>query len=203
MRIILNQDVPNLGSLGDEVTVKDGYARNFLLPRGFAMVASGRNAKAVAHRRHFLDQRRKEAIATASGTSEQVTGLQLVIKAKAGSGGRLFGSVTNRDLQALLSAQGVEVDRKSITLREAVKSLGTFVATVKLHTDVKVDITFRVESDGVIPVEPTLEGEEGEQAQGASSGAESAAAESSTGAADSGAAHAGDPVAEDDAAPGA
>ena len=148
MRIILTQNVPNLGALGDEVQVKDGYARNYLLPKGLALAAGGQSAKALEHKRHHLESIRKEAISQASSQAEQVAALDITIQVRAGTGGRLFGSVTNRDLQAALAEKGVEVDRKSIVLHTPVKSLGSFEASVKLHTEVKTDITFRVEPLG-------------------------------------------------------
>lgn len=173
MKIILTQNVPNLGSLGDEVQVKDGYARNFLLPKGMAMPASGRNAKALQHHRQFLEKQRAEAITKAQGEAGLVEALELTVKAKAGTGGKLFGSVTNRDLQALLAEQGYEVDRKSIALHTPVKSLGTFAATVKLHTDVKVELQFKVEASEVVAAPPPGKGEEG--AAAAEGGQEAAA----------------------------
>ncbi len=173
MRIILTQKVAGLGSLGDEVNVKDGYARNFLLPRGMAMLAGGKNAKAIEHRRLFLEKQRAEAIDMAQTEAEKVEALNLVVKAKVGRGGRLFGSVTNRDLHAQFTEHGFEVDRKSIALHAPVKSLGTFGATVKLHTDVKVEIQFRVESDEVVE----REGAEGEAAAEEATGPEATAAD--------------------------
>lgn len=167
MRIILRQDVPNLGSLGDEVTVKDGYARNYLLPRGMAIVSGWRNASEIAHQRKYLELARAEAVESAQQKSAEVQNLDLVVMANVGPGGRLFGSVTNRDLQALLAEKGVDVDRKSITLHEQVRSVGTFTATVRLHTEVKVELEFRVEG------KPTEE----ELARAAEAEAEAAAAE--------------------------
>jgi large subunit ribosomal protein L9 len=161
MRIILTQNVPNLGSLGDEVAVKDGYARNFLLPRGMALAASGKNARAIQHRRLFLEKERQVAISAARGEASKVTDLELVVKARAGTGGRLFGSITNRDLQAAMAALGLELDRKAIVLHSPVKTLGTFGATVRLHTDVKVDIEFRVEASEIVHVPKAGEGAEG------------------------------------------
>ncbi|MCH8074920.1 MAG: 50S ribosomal protein L9, partial [SAR324 cluster bacterium] len=154
MKIILTQNVPNLGSLGDEVQVKDGYARNFLLPKGMAMLAGGKNASEIQHRQHFLGKQRAEAIAAAQGESEKVAALELTVQVRAGTGGRLFGSVTNRDLQALIAEQGFELDRKSIQLHTPVKSLGTFGATIKLHTDVKVELQFKVVASETVEKTP-------------------------------------------------
>ncbi len=163
MKIILTERVPNLGTVGDEVLVKDGYARNFLLPKGKALPASGKNAKALQHKRQFLEKQRAVAIDEAKSEAEKVTGLELVLKARAGTGGKLFGSITNRDIKAALEEQGFDVDRKSIVLGVPVKSLGSFTATVKLHSDVKVDLDFRVEASEI--VDPNkIPGEEGTEA---------------------------------------
>lgn len=167
MRIILTQNVPNLGSLGDEVAVKDGYARNFLLPRGMAMPASGKNAKAIQHRRVYLEKQRQEAIGAARSEADKVRALAVVVKARAGTGGRLFGSITNRDLQAAFAELGLPLDRKAIVLHTPVKTLGTFAATVRLHTDVKVDIDFRVEPSEIVEMPKAAEGEGTEGAEGA------------------------------------
>ena len=154
MKIILTQNVPNLGSLGDEVQVKDGYARNFLLPKGMAMLAGGKNASEIQHRQHFLGKQRAEAIAAAQGESEKVAALELTVQVRAGTGGRLFGSVTNRDLQALIAEQGFELDRKSIQLHTPVKSLGTFGATIKRHTEIKGEVQFKVVASETVEKTP-------------------------------------------------
>ncbi len=146
MRIILIQDVPHLGSLGDEVQVKDGYARNYLLPKGMAMSAGSKNAAHIAHRRKRLDGLREQAIELAQAESEKVANLELVVRAKAGTSGRLFGSVTNRDLKAALEELGYTVDRRAITLHAPIKSLGIHGATVKLHSEVKTDVSVKVVS---------------------------------------------------------
>lgn len=193
MKIILTERVPNLGTVGDEVLVKDGYARNFLLPTGKALPASGKNAKALQHKRLFLEKQRAVAIDEAKGEAEKVTALELVLKGRAGTGGKLFGSITNRDIKAALDEQGFDVDRKSIILGIPVKSLGTFTATVKLHSDVKVEINFRVVASEIvdpnkIPGEEGAEGAEGTDATESAEGAEATegtegagAAEASTG----------------------
>lgn len=182
MQIILTQDVPHLGSLGDEVKVKDGYARNYLLPRGMALAANSKNADHLAHRRKRLEALRAEAIAQAKAESEKVAGMEVEIAAKAGANGRLFGSVTNRDLQAALKELGYELDRRSITLHAPIRNVGHYTATVRLHTDVKTDIGVKV-----VPAELTEE-ERAQQAAaaaaaeaGAEAPAEGAAAEGAEG----------------------
>jgi len=153
MQVILTQNVPHVGALGDQVHVKDGFARNYLLPRGLAIAADSKNAREIQHRRKRLEQLRQAAIASARAESERVTALPIVIKAKAGAGGKLFGSVTTRDLQAAFAEQGVTLERKAFVLHSLVKHTGNFAATVRLHTDVKVDVSFKVESMDLTPEE--------------------------------------------------
>jgi large subunit ribosomal protein L9 len=153
MQIILTQNVPHVGALGDQVHVKDGFARNYLLPRGMAIVADSKNAREIQHRRKRLEQLRLEAINAAKAESERVAGMQIVLKAKAGAGGKLFGSVTSRDLQAAYAEQGIALDRKAFILHSLIKHTGNFTATVRLHTDVKVDVAFKVESLDLTPEE--------------------------------------------------
>ena len=166
MRIILIQDVPHLGSLGDEVQVKDGYARNYLLPKGMAMSAGSKNAAHIAHRRKRLDGLREQAIELAQAESEKVANLELVVRAKAGTNGRLFGSVTNRDLKAALEELGYTVDRRAITLHAPIKSLGIHGATVKLHSEVKTDVSVKVVSMELTEEELRAEEEAAAEAAG-------------------------------------
>lgn len=166
MRIILIQDVPHLGSLGDEVQVKDGYARNYLLPKGMAMSAGSKNAAHIAHRRKRLEGLREQAIELAQAESEKVANLELVVKAKAGTNGRLFGSVTNRDLKAALEELGYTVDRRAITLHAPIKSLGIHGATVKLHSEVKTDVSVKVVSMELTEEELRAEEEAAAEAAG-------------------------------------
>ena len=213
MRIILIQDVPHLGSLGDEVQVKDGYARNYLLPKGMAMSAGSKNAAHIAHRRKRLDGLREQAIELAQAESEKVANLELVVRAKAGTSGRLFGSVTNRDLKAALEKLGYTVDRRAITLHAPIKSLGIHGATVKLHSEVKTDVSVKVvsmelteeelraeeeaaaEAAGEAPAEGTAgeaadgtatENAESTEGEGAASGSQEPAAEAAPEAAEAG-----------------
>jgi len=147
MKVILTQNVANLGSLGDEVKVKDGYARNFLLPRGLALAAESTNARTLAHRRRYLERVRAEAVEQARAEAEKVANMELELTAKAGPSGRLFGSITNRDIQTALAEKGFEVDRKAVQLHEPIRQVGTHYASVKLHTDVKTDITIHVKAE--------------------------------------------------------
>ena len=162
MKLILTQDVPHLGSLGDEVQVKNGYARNWLLPKAMAIAPNSKNAREMARRRKFLEKVRGKAIEVAQAESAKVAELELVVKVKAGPSGKLFGSVTNRDIQALLAEKGYTLDRRAIQLPSAIKTLGEFSVFVKLHTDVRLELTIRVEAADSVSEEPG-EGEAAEE----------------------------------------
>ena len=177
MKVILTQNVPHLGSLGDEVSVKGGYARNYLLPRGLALAPTGHNAREIQHRRRVLEKSRIEAMAAARSEAEKLAGLTVTLNAKAGASGRLFGSVTNRDIQAALAEMGVEVDRRSITLQEPIKTVGSYEVSVKLHTEVKTDVAVRVNPIVEAGTEPPTEGEETAAAEVAVEGGQATAEE--------------------------
>ena len=144
MKIILIEDVPNLGVLGDHVQVKPGYARNFLIPQGKAILASSKKSKELAHRMQFFQKLRAAAIESAHGEGAKLLLLQLETTKKAGLGGKLFGSVTNKDISELLLEHGFEIPRRNILPYEPIKTVGTHRVSVKLHTEVKVDIHIKV-----------------------------------------------------------
>ncbi len=147
MQIILREDIDKLGSRGDVVKVKDGYARNFLLPRRLAATANESNKKIVEQERQA--HLRKEA--TLKGQAEELgklmANLTIVIKQKAGENDHLFGSVTAQDIANALEAQKYTVDRKKIVLDEPIKQLGDYKITVKLHKEVSVEIPVSVTKD--------------------------------------------------------
>ena len=148
MEIILKQDVNNLGSKDDVVVVKDGYARNFLLPKGLAMMATPSAKKVLAE--NIKQKAHKEARikAEAEKVAAKMTGLTLTIGAKTSSTGKIFGSVNTIQIAEALQGQGFEVDRKNIRLQEEqIKEVGTYKAKVKLHKDVTVEVDFVVVSE--------------------------------------------------------
>ncbi|HZR15018.1 MAG TPA: 50S ribosomal protein L9 [Acidimicrobiia bacterium] len=145
MRIVLREDVEHLGTKGDVVDVADGYARNFLVPRGLAMRASkGTIAQAAAMRRNreARDRREREA---ATAVAAQLRDKRVEVRARAGEGGRLFGSVTAADIADVVRDQlGVEIDRRRVQLDEPLKELGDHEVGVRLHTDVDAVLTVAV-----------------------------------------------------------
>jgi len=144
VKIVLRSDVDNLGQKGDLVTVADGYARNYLVPKGLAIVASPgvtRQAESMRRSRQVRDMREKEG---AEATARQLAAKRVEIKARAGEGGRLFGSVTTTDIAEAVEAQtGVHLDRRKLSL-EPIKSLGTHEVSVRLHSEVEVPLTIDV-----------------------------------------------------------
>lgn len=148
MEVILKEDVANLGYKDDIVHVKDGYGRNFLIPQGKAVIASDSARKVLAEvlkqRAHKIAKIKEEAEALA----EKMKGVSLTIGAKTSSTGTIFGSVTNIQIAEELAKLGFEVDRKIIRIKEdAVKEVGSYNATVRLHKEVSVEIPFEVVSE--------------------------------------------------------
>ena len=145
MQVILLEKVGNLGNLGDVVKVKDGYARNFLIPQGKAKRATEANLKAFEARRTELEQAQADTLAKAQERGAKLDGLTLQIVQKAGVDGRLFGSVTNYDIVEALKAQGHEVERSMIRMPAGpIKQVGDVHLQVQLHTDVVVTINVSV-----------------------------------------------------------
>ncbi|HVL37650.1 MAG TPA: 50S ribosomal protein L9 [Burkholderiales bacterium] len=145
MQVILMEKVGNLGNLGDVVKVKDGFARNFLIPQGKAKRATAENLKAFEARRAELEKAQADALASAQARSAKLDGLRLEIAQKAGVDGRLFGSVTNYDVVEALGKQGHEVERSQIRMPQGpLKQVGEYPIQVVLHSDVTATITVAV-----------------------------------------------------------
>jgi large subunit ribosomal protein L9 len=140
MDVILREDVEKLGRTGEVVSVKDGYARNFLLPRGLAYLASDGNRRRLEAEQR---QRDKRVAAEVSGARELATRLETVslsFSMKAGEGDKLFGSVTAGDIAERLAAEGLTVDRKAVELENPIKTLGVYKVPIRLHADVKPEV---------------------------------------------------------------
>jgi large subunit ribosomal protein L9 len=145
VRVVLRDDVENIGRKGDLIEVTDGFARNFLVPRGLAMKATKgvvQQAEAMRRNREARDARDREA---AQALADQLSGQRIELRARAGEGGRLFGSVTSVDVVDAVRAQtGVELDRRKTQLGDPLKELGAVEVPVKLHSDVEVTLTVDV-----------------------------------------------------------
>lgn len=147
MKVILKEDLTNLGLAGELVNVKAGYGRNFLIPRGLAVVANKSNtlryAEESRQRAHKLEQKRKDAVALA----DRLSTLELVIKMPVGEENRLFGTVTTQQVADVLAAKGFDVDRRKISLDEEIRLTGVYPAKVKLHPEHTAEIKITVEPD--------------------------------------------------------
>ena len=147
MDVILRDDVENLGEMGDVVRVRAGHARNYLIPRGLAVLADSKNLVSLAHEKRLVEDRRARKRKAAVAEADRIEGLVLQTKVRAGDEDKLFGSVTNMDIEKLFAAQGVEVDRRRIDLQDPIKKLGTYRLTVGIEQDVKATFTLKVLSE--------------------------------------------------------
>ena len=147
MQVILKEDVDNLGKMGDTVNVKLGYARNFLFPRSLAVEASAKNLRMLEQVKKEIAAKIAKQKAVAQKIASGLSGVTLTIKAKAGEEGKLFGSVTNMDIEEALKAQGFEVDKRKIVVSEPIKNLGSYTVTVKLPREVTASVTVNVEAE--------------------------------------------------------
>jgi large subunit ribosomal protein L9 len=149
VQVILSEEVTNLGRPGDVVKVRAGYARNYLLPRKLAVEANPKNLRAFEHTKSVAMLKREALKLKAAGLKERIEALTLALTARAGEEGKLFGSVTNIDIERALREKGFELDRRRIALAEPIKQLGDFTVTVKLESEVeahlKVTVTAAVE----------------------------------------------------------
>ena len=146
--VLLREDIDNLGGRGEIVKVKAGYARNYLLPQGFATLATKGNVKQIDQEREALLKRAAVEKATADAQRDQMTSIALTFERKSGDHGQLFGSVTSMDIAEALQAKGYEIDRRRIVLKDAIKETGEYVVKVKLHREVTLDVPVTVTAEG-------------------------------------------------------
>ncbi len=144
MKIILREDVEKLGKAGEVVKVKDGYGRNFLIPRQLAVLANVRNMKALDHDRRTIETRAKKTRKTAEATAATLSAVSLILPAKAGEEGKLFGAITSRDIAEALGKAGLTVDRKSIQLADPIKQVGDYKVKIRVAADVLPEISVSV-----------------------------------------------------------
>ena len=143
MKVILRQDVKKLGVEGEVKEVSDGYARNYLIPRGLAVEASKGHMKDLELQRKQEEEKEKKLIEEAEEMKEKLAGEKVVIQQKTGEEGKLFGSVTNKDIAEALESKGYSIDKKKIEM-EPIKALGTHQVTVKLHPEVIAELEVQV-----------------------------------------------------------
>ncbi|GAB4273614.1 MAG: 50S ribosomal protein L9 [Deferrisomatales bacterium] len=147
MKVILKETVTNLGTVADVVSVKDGYARNYLIPRGLAILADPRNVKAIEHHRRALEKKRLRELQKAEELAQALEGTRLVFQRRASDQQHLFGSVTHIDIEKALDEKGFSITRKQVVLEQPIKALGEFPVTLKLHGGVKAQVLVVVEQE--------------------------------------------------------
>ncbi len=147
MKVILREDIDNLGKSGELVTVKDGYGRNFLLPRGKAVLASEQNLRQLEHEKAVITARNAKLKGAAEEQAKKIGSVKAVIKRKVGEQDKLYGSVTALDIAEALAAQGQQVDRRIIHLPEPIKAVGSYEVEMRLHRDVVAKIKVEVQPE--------------------------------------------------------
>ena len=141
MKVILQENVANLGKVGEIVKVKDGYGRNYLVPNQLAVVADERNVARMEHQRRTADARAQKLLGEAKTLAEKLSQTAVTIRRQAGEENKIFGSVTNRDIAEALAAEGFAIDKKQIVVDESIiKNLGVFNVAVKLAPEVSADV---------------------------------------------------------------
>ena len=144
VKLILRESVPSLGEAGELVSVKPGYARNFLIPQGKAVFASEGRVKEVEHHKRVVEEKLARELKELGAVRDKLKSLDLVIQAKVGEEGKLFGSVTSLQVAELLAEKGFEIDRRKVSLAEPIKEAGEHTVPVKLHRDMTAEITLKV-----------------------------------------------------------
>ena len=144
MKVILNENIETLGHIGDIVKVAPGYARNYLLPKKLAILATEKNAKALEHTKRQMAYKKDKALESAKHLGAKLEALSIVLSHKAGEEGKLFGAVTNIEIATYLKANGFDIDRKNIVLADAIKHTGEFSATLKIHPEVTATLKITV-----------------------------------------------------------
>ncbi len=147
MKVIFLKDVKGTALEGEVKDVKDGYARNYLIPKGIAAVATDANLKKLENRKDKIKEKEEQKLAAAKEKAEKLNGMQVELTVKAGEKGRLFGAVTSQDIAEALNAKGFEVDKKDIELNNPIKETGTHLVTVGLYKDAKAEIKVLVTAE--------------------------------------------------------
>ncbi len=147
MKVILKEDVQNLGAMGDVVKVKNGYARNFLIPKGAAAQASEKNIRAMEHEKRIIEERKKKLVSAAEQLAQKISAAELSFTKKAGEEGKLFGSITSMDIAEQLSEKGIEVDKKKISIAEPIKRLGEHSVEVSFGHGVSATVSVNVTAE--------------------------------------------------------
>ena len=140
MKVILREDVPELGAIGDVVDVKDGYGRNYLLPMKLALPADMKSIRQLDHQKRLVDSYKSKVKKDASALADKLSGVSCTIPMLVGEQDKLFGSVTTKDIESALAQEGVHISRKRIVLEEPIKQLGVFTVEVRLHPEISAKL---------------------------------------------------------------
>ena len=151
MEVILREDIPNLGRMGELVRVKNGYARNYLLPRGLVMVANKKNLNVLEHQKRVISHQKEHVLKAAQTLSEKLAAVTLTMPVKVGEEGRLFGSVTNIDIDKALREKGFDIERRRIELNEPIKTVGEYEISIRLIAEVTAHVKLSVISERAEP----------------------------------------------------
>ena len=144
MEVILKEDIANLGKIGEVVRVRDGYARNYLLPRGLVLLANKKNMKTFEHQKKLVADQKQKTMRRAQAVADELARVSLTIRMRTGEEGKLFGSVTNIQIEKALKAKGLNVDRRKIHLDEPIKVLGEYEIPIRLSADLTVPLRLAV-----------------------------------------------------------
>jgi len=148
VEVILREDVPSLGIIGEVVKVKPGYARNYLFPQGLAVPADRRNLARLEHEKGIIELKKQRERGTYERMADTLKGLRLEIETRAGRNGKLFGSVTNIDVHRLIVEKGLDIDRRRIELKEPIKEIGEFTVLVRVGQDITASVPLSVKPAG-------------------------------------------------------
>lgn len=176
MKVILTEDVVGVGDIGDTVKVRPGYARNFLIPRGLAMESATASARVIAHKMKQIEAKKRKLKGEAEELQKKLTSITVKLALRVGTGGKVFGSVSARDIAREITAGGLEIDRRRVLIEEPIKKIGTHHVKVKLHPEVVAEATV------IISATEASKDQEAEETKDAKEAIEAGAAE---GAADS------------------
>jgi large subunit ribosomal protein L9 len=146
MKVILTKDVPSLGGIGDLVKVKDGYGRNYLIPQEMAVLANEANRKEFEHKKTMAAAKKEKVLKEYRTLAHKIEKVKVVITKQVGEEDRIFGSVTSAEIAEVLHKEGIDVSRKVITLSDDIKTVGSYVAEVKLHAEVIAKVKVKVEA---------------------------------------------------------
>lgn len=144
MKVILKEDVKNIGNIGQIIDVADGFARNYLVPKGLAVEANTKNIKSLEHEKRVIQEKARKIRMSAQDLAGRISNTAVIIKAKAGEEGKLFGSVTSMDIAEQLTNAGIDIDRKKISLDEPIRRIGSYTVNIRLHSDVSVQVNVQI-----------------------------------------------------------